>query len=181
MLNEKKWYILKSAGGYENRVHKLLCERLTINKLEHLVEEIFIPSETVTFKRQGKESQKTITYFPGYIIIKMDLTDELWHLIKQVPKISGFVGGLQKDPIPISEKELQAIKDKIESGMKQSELDSTFSIGQNVGITEGPFAEFNGTVQSVNYDLSKLTVVVSIFGRTTPIELDFDKVRLNET
>jgi len=176
----KKWYILKAAGGYEKKVAIWLRERLAKNNLEHLVEEVFIPAEEVTIKKHGKETKKTITYYPGYVIIKMELTDQLWHLLREVPKTSGFVGGTQQKPAPITEQELQGIKGQISSGMKQAELNSTFQAGQSVRIIEGPFAEFNGEIDSVDMERSKLTVKVSIFGRATPIELDFDKVKTNE-
>jgi len=176
---QKKWYILKAAGGFERKVTIWLKERLRHNNMEHLVEEVFIPAEEVIIKKHGKESKKTITYYPGYVIIKMDLTNELWHLLREVPKVSGFVGGTPQKPLPITEQELQEIKSQISSGMKQAELNSTFQIGQSVRIIEGPFAEFNGEIDMVDLDRNKLSVKVSIFGRATPIELDFDKVKTN--
>ncbi|MDH5560883.1 MAG: transcription termination/antitermination protein NusG [Deltaproteobacteria bacterium] len=175
---EKKWYILQAYATHEEKVKKLILEQLKINKMEDLVEEIFIPSEEVTTKKNGKEKTTKVTYFPGYILIKMQLNDDLWHLLKNVPKVSGFVGGDQKKPIPLSQKELDDINKQIQSGIKQAEIDSTYSIGQTVVVIEGPFAEFNGVIDEVDAEHSKLTVLVSIFGRATPLELGFDKVRL---
>ena len=177
-LSPYKWYILQAYAGYEEKVKLLLNEQLRIKKLEELVQEIFIPSEEVTTKKGDKVRVSKVTYFPGYILIKMNLTRELWHVIKDVPKVSGFVGGNQNDPQPVSESELASIRGQIESGIKQQEIDSTFTIGQTVAVIDGPFAEFNGVIDEVDKEHSKLTVLVSIFGRSTPLELSFDKVRL---
>ncbi|MGK0288687.1 MAG: transcriptional antiterminator NusG [bacterium] len=174
-----RWYILQAYAGHETKVQKLIEEQLRLNHCEDLIEEIFIPSETVTRRRGGKEKIAQVTYFPGYILIKMRLTPELWHVLKGVPKVSGFVGGTQKDPIPISEEELNKIRQQIEKGTKQMELDSTFQVGQGVSVVEGPFADFNGVIDEVDAERNKVTVLVSIFGRATPLELDFDKVKIN--
>lgn len=178
MSNEPKWYILQAYAGFEEKVKSLIEEQLRVKKMTELVEEIFIPSEEVTTKKKGKTRKSQVTYFPGYILIKMDLTDDLWHVLKGIPKVSGFVGGDQKSPLPVPEQELADIRQQIKSGIKQAEIDATFSIGQNVVVIEGPFAEFNGVIDAVDREHNKLTVLVSIFGRATPLELDFDKVRL---
>ena len=176
--SEYKWYILQAYAGYEQKVKSMIEEQLRIKKMGDLIEEIFIPSEEVTTKKSGKTRVSKVTYFPGYILIKMNLTDDLWHLLRDIPRISGFVGGDQKNPLPVPEKELADIRSQIESGIKQAEIDSTFSVGQTVIVIEGPFAEFNGVIDRVDQEHNKLTVLVSIFGRATPLELDFDKVRL---
>ncbi|KAK3603979.1 hypothetical protein CHS0354_026774 [Potamilus streckersoni] len=173
---EKSWYILKATAGSEKKVAAMLMQRIKYHNLEHCVEEVFIPAEEVVVKKQGKQSKRTITYYPGYIIIKIQMTDDVWHIIKETPKISGFVGGTQKEPQKISPSELQAIKEQINQGVKQAELNSTYQLGQSVRIIEGPFADFNGNVDAVDTERNKLTVKVSIFGRATPIELDFDKI-----
>lgn len=178
MPTEFKWYILQAYAGYEEKVKSLIEEQLRVKKMTELVEEIFIPSEEVTTKKKGKTRKSQVTYFPGYILIKMQLTDDLWHVLKGIPKVSGFVGGDQKNPLPVPEKELAGIREQIESGIKQAEIDATFSAGQTVVVIEGPFAEFNGVIDAVDREHNKLTVLVSIFGRATPLELDFDKVRL---
>ena len=175
---EFKWYILQAYATHEEKVKRLIQEQLLIKKMGHFVEEIFIPSEEVTTKNKGKTKVSMVTYFPGYILIKMQLTDDLWHLLKDVPKVSGFVGGTQKNPLPLPESELDGIYNQIKSGIKQKEVDSTYSVGQTVIVVEGPFAEFNGVIDVVDGEHSKLTVLVSIFGRATPLELGFDKVRL---
>ncbi|MBU2514839.1 transcription termination/antitermination protein NusG [bacterium] len=175
---EYKWYILQAYAGYEQKVKSLIEEQLRLKKLEELVDEIFIPSEEVTTKKRGKTRKSNVTYFPGYILLRMHLTDELWHVLRDIPRVSGFVGSDQKNPQPVPESELTDIRQQIESGIKQKEIDSTFSIGQTVIVIEGPFAEFNGVIDAVDREHNKLTVLVSIFGRATPLELDFDKVRL---
>lgn len=175
-----KWYILQAYAGYENKVEKVILEQGKVKKLNHLIEEIFIPSEEVTTRKGGKKRTAMVTYFPGYILIKMCLTPDIWHLLKDIPRVSGFVGGTQKEPMPISEHELADIRQQIHSGIRQAEIDSTYQIGQSVVVIEGPFADFNGTIENVDVDRSKLTVLVSIFGRATPLELEFDKVRPNE-
>ncbi|OGH02133.1 MAG: transcription termination/antitermination factor NusG [Candidatus Lambdaproteobacteria bacterium RIFOXYD1_FULL_56_27] len=173
-----KWYIIQAYAGYEEKVKLLLNEQLKINKMEELVQEIFIPSEEVTTKKGEKVRKTKVTYFPGYILIKMNLTQDLWHIIRNVPKVSGFVGGEQTNPKSVSEKELESIRGQISSGLKQQEIDSTFTIGQTVAVIDGPFAEFNGVIDQVDKEHNKLTVLVSIFGRSTPLELSFEKVRL---
>lgn len=178
--NEFQWYILQAYAGYEEKVRVLIEEQLKIQGLKALVNEIFIPSEEVTTKKGDKVKKTQVTYFPGYILIKMNLTDQLWHLLKEIPKVSGFVGGNQTNPQPVSETELLDIRGQIESGVKQAEIDSTFNVGQSVVVIDGPFAEFNGVIDEVDKEHNKLTVLVSIFGRSTPLELSFDKVRLVE-
>ncbi len=176
--SEYKWYILQAYAGFEQKVKSMIEEQLRLKNKTELVEEIFIPSEEVTTKKRGKARTSQVTYFPGYILVKMILTDDLWHLLRGIPRVSGFVGSDQKNPQPIPEKELTDIRAQIESGIKQKEIDSTFAVGQTVTVIEGPFAEFNGVIDAVDREHNKLTVLVSIFGRATPLELDFDKVRL---
>ena len=164
----------------KNKVKQLIEGRLKTTKMSELVEEIFIPSEEVTTKKSGKTHINNVTYFPGYILIKMKLTNDLWHVLRAVPKVSGFIGGDQSNPLPVPDQELADIRSQIQNGIKQAEIDSTFSAGQKVVIIEGPFARFNGVIDAVDQENSKLTVLVSIFGRSTPLELEFDKVRLSE-
>lgn len=178
MSDEYKWYILQAYAGFEQKVKVLIEKQLKVRKMESLIEEIFIPSEEVTTKKKGKSRTTHVTYFPGYILIKMNLTDDLWHLLCDIPRVSGFVGGDQKSPLPVPESELKDIREQIQSGVKQAEIDATFSAGQSVVVIEGPFAEFNGVIDTVDREHNKLIVLVSIFGRATPLELDFDKVRL---
>lgn len=175
-----KWYILQSQSGSEKKVLKLIDERLRLSGKSSEVEEFFVPSEEVKRKRNGKEVITNVTYFPGYILVKMRMSADMWHLFKSIPKVSGFVGGTAKEPKAVSQKELEEIQGNIKAGTKQKEVDSTFQIGQRVTVIEGPFAEFNGTLETVDAERNKLTVLVNIFGRSTPLELDFDKVRIND-
>lgn len=172
-----QWYILQAYAGYESRVEKTIREKLKIEKLEHLVDTIFIPSENVTKTKGGKKRTINQKYFPGYILIKVNLKPELWHLLMNVPRVSGFVGGTQKDPLPLDEKELDAIYSQINSGTQQAAMQEEYEIGQKVIITEGPFTNFNGGIDEINKEKRKLKVLVSIFGRPTPVEVDFDKVK----
>ncbi len=172
-----KWYILQAYAQYETRVEKTIREKLRIEKLEHLVEQIFIPAEDVKKTKGGKTRTVNQKYFPGYILIKADLTPELWHLLMNTPRVSGFVGGTQKEPLPLDEKELEEICSQIDSGAQQAVLEEEYIIGQKVMITEGPFSNFNGVIDEINREKKKLKVLVSIFGRPTPVEVEFDKVK----
>lgn len=178
---QPQWYILRSYIKNVKTIKDLIEKRLRLEQMEGLVKEIFIPSEEVAFKVKGKETKNTVTYFPGYILIKMCLTDKLWHLLNSLPNISSFVGhGDNNTPSIVSEKEIELIRKQIDEGVKQAQFDSTYKIGQSVSIVEGPFKEFNGVIEHINHEKSKLTILVNIFGRSTPLELAFDKVKPNE-
>jgi len=172
-----KWYILQAYAQYEKRVEKTIQEKLRIENLGHLVETIFIPSEDVVKTKGGKQRTVNQKYFPGYILIKAKLTPELWHLLMNTPRVSGFVGGTQKEPLPLDEKELERIVQQIDSGVQQAVLEEEYMLGQKVMIAEGPFNNFNGTIDEINREKRKLKVLVSIFGRPTPVEIEFDKVK----
>ena len=172
-----KWYILQAYAQYETRVEKTIREKLRIEKLEHLVQQIFIPSENVIKTKGGKHQTVNQKYFPGYILIQAKLTPELWHLLMNTPRISGFVGGSQKTPLPLDENELEKIVQQIDSGAQQAVLEEEYIVGQKVMISEGPFSNFNGIIDEINREKRKLKVLVSIFGRPTPVEIEFDKVK----
>ena len=174
---EFKWYILQAYAGYESRVEKMVREQLRLKKLEDLVGDIFIPSEDVVKTKGGKKRTVNQKYFPGYILIKMNLTNDLWHLLMGVNRVSGFVGGTPRNPLPLNEKELEAIYSQIDKGAQQAAIQEEYEIGQKVTITEGPFSNFSGTIDEINREKSKLKVLVSIFGRPTPVEVEFDKVK----
>lgn len=173
------WYTLQVYAGQEEKVKKLIQEQLLLKKMVEFVDEIFIPSEKVTTKKEGKEKSREIKYYPGYMLIKMKLTDDLWHLFNDIPKVSGFIGGKKKDPLPVSESEVEAIRGRIKSGAKQAEINASFTKGETVLVIEGPFADFNAIIDSVDTETNKLTVLVNLFDRSIPLELDFDKVRKN--
>ena len=172
-----KWYILQAYSGYEGRVEQTIREKLRIRGLEHLVDEIFIPSEDIIRTKEGKKRKVNQKYFPGYVLIHMELTSELWHLLMDVNRVSGFIGGTQKKPLPLDEKELEEIRSQVNEGFQQKATEDEYSVGQKVTITEGSFGNFSGTIDEVNLERRKLKVLVSIFGRPTPVEVEFENVK----
>lgn len=172
-----KWYILQAYAGYETRVEKTINEKLRIKGLEDFVDEIFIPSEDIVRTKDGKKRKVNQKYFPGYILISMELTPDLWHLLMGVDRVSGFIGGTQRDPLPLDERELVEIREKINEGFQQQASEDEFIIGQKVTITEGSFSNFSGSIDEINTERRKLKVLVSIFGRPTPVEIEFEKVK----
>jgi len=172
-----KWYILQAYSGYEGRVEKTIYEKLKITGLENLVNEIFIPSEDVVHTKDGKKRKINQKYFPGYVLINMELTSELWHLLMDVNRVSGFIGGTQKKPLPLDDKELEEIRSQVNEGIQQKATEEEFTLGQKVTITEGSFGNFSGIIDDINLERRKLKVLVSIFGRPTPVEVEFEKVK----
>jgi transcriptional antiterminator NusG len=172
-----KWYILQAYSGYEGRVEQTIQEKLKIEGLEHLVDEIFIPSEDVIRTKDGKKRKVNQKYFPGYVLVHMELTPALWHLLMDVNRVSGFIGGTQKNPLPLDERELEAIRSQVNERFQQKATEEEFSLGQKVTITEGSFGNFSGTIDEINLERRKLKVLVSIFGRPTPVEVEFEKVK----
>ncbi len=171
------WYILQTYSGFENRVKKTIHEKLKVENLAHLVEEIFVPGEDVTRVKAGRKRTTHMIYFPGYVLIKMVLSDELWHLLMDIPRVSGFVGSNRNEPTPLREEELSHIRSQMSEGFRQASMKDEFEIGQEVVVIDGPFANFSGKIDEVNADKNKLRVLISILGRSTPVELEFDKVK----
>jgi len=172
-----KWYILQAYSGYEGRVEQTIREKLRIKGIEHLVDEIFIPSEDITRTKEGKKRKVNQKYFPGYVLIHMDLTPELWHLLMDINRVSGFIGGTPQKPLPLDEKELEEIRSQVNEGFQQKATEDEYSVGQKVTIIEGSFGNFSGTIDEVNLERRKLKVLVSIFGRPTPVEVEFENVK----
>jgi len=172
-----KWYILQAYSGYEGRVEQTIREKLRIKGIEHLVDEIFIPSEDIIRTKEGKKRKVNQKYFPGYVLIHMELTPELWHLLMDVNRVSGFIGGTPQKPLPLDEKELEEIRSQVNEGFQQKATEDEYSVGQKVTITEGSFGNFSGTIDEVNLERRKLKVLVSIFGRPTPVEVEFENVK----
>ena len=172
-----KWYILQTYSGFEHRVEKTVQEKLRVEKREDLVEEIFVPGEDVERVKNGKKRKTHVIYYPGYVLIKMKLTDDLWHLLMNIPRVSGFVGGTNREPRPLPEEELGAIRSQMNQGIRQAVMKDEFEVGQQVIVIDGPFANFSGKVDEVYAEKNKLRVMISILGRSTPVELDFDKVK----
>lgn len=175
---EHKWYVVHTYSGYENRVEQALAERIKQNNADELFSEILVPRENdADVAREGRRGPAR-KFFPGYIFVKMALTTETWHIVNDTPRVSGFVGG-GKDPgsvRPVPEHEVKRITNQIEEGTARPAPKQRFEEGETVRVTDGPFANFNGTVDEVNADKAKLRVLVSIFGRATPVELDFSQV-----
>ena len=172
-----KWYILQAYAGYEGRVEQTINEKLKIEGLEHLVDEIFIPSEDIVKTKDGQKRKINQKYFPGYVLVRMELKPEFWHLLMEINRVSGFIGGTQKNPLPLEDVELEKIRSQISEGSQQKATEEEFSIGEKVTITEGSFGNFSGTIDEINQERRKLKVLVSIFGRPTPVEVEFDKVK----
>ena len=171
----KNWYIVQSYSGFEKKVSSAIKEEAIKAKLEDEIEEVLVPTHEVTEVRRGKRVQRKKKYFPGYVLIKMDLDNQIYHLIKNIKKVSGFLG--QKgSPIPVSEKEIQKILGQIKDGVTDSKFFVSYSVGEKVQVIDGPFASFNGLVENVDEDKSRVKVSVMIFGRPTPLELEFNQI-----
>ncbi len=172
---EKKWYIVHTQSGSELKAKENLREIIKIKKVGEFFDEILIPSEEVEELIKGEKKKKSKKYFPGYILVKMELTNETWHVVKDTPKISGFVGNAQ-NPTPLGEDEVKKITNQISEGVLKIKPKEAFEKGENIRVIEGPFSNFNGIIEDVKPDKRKLKVLVSIFGRSTPVELDFTQV-----
>ncbi|AFK64576.1 MAG: transcription termination/antitermination protein NusG [Advenella sp.] len=172
----KRWYVVHVFSGMEKSVHKALLERIERAGLQTSFGRILVPSEEVIEMRGGQKAITERRIFPGYVLVEMDLTDETWHLVKNTNRVTGFLGGSGNRPAPISEKEVEKILSQIEEGVEKPRPKILFEVGEMLRVKEGPFADFNGNVEEVNYEKSKVRVNVTIFGRATPVELDFSQV-----
>ncbi|HEY3346898.1 MAG TPA: transcription termination/antitermination protein NusG [Nitrospirota bacterium] len=171
----KEWYVIHTYSGFEGKVKSSIEERSRTLGLQDKVTQILVPTEDVVELRNGKKRTSTRKFFPGYILVEMDLDDSTWHLVKDTPKVTGFVGDKQK-PSPISDEEVNLIRMQMFEGTTPMKREAAFSKGDSVRIVDGPFASFTGSVEDVNLEHGKLRVMVSIFGRATPVELDFLQV-----
>ncbi|HEX5846789.1 MAG: transcription termination/antitermination protein NusG [Rhodoplanes sp.] len=171
----KRWYIVHAYSNFENKVAESIREQAKQRHLEHLFEQILVPKEKVTEVRRGRKVDAERKFFPGYVLVKMDLTDEAYHLIKNTPKVTGFLGADNK-PMPISESEASRILHQVQEGIDRPKATVSFEIGEQVRVSDGPFASFNGVVEEVDDARSRVKVAVSIFGRATPVELEFTQV-----
>lgn len=172
----KKWYVVHVYSGMEKSVLRALTERIERAGLQESFGQILVPSEEVVEMKGGQKSISERRIFPGYVLVEMDLTDDSWHLVKNTPRVTGFLGGSGNRPTPISEAEVRKILSQMEEGVEKPRPKVLFEIGEMVRVKEGPFADFNGNVEEVNYEKSKVRVSVAIFGRSTPVELDFSQV-----
>ena len=171
-----RWYVIHAYSNYENQVKKALEERVRRAGLEQYFGKVLVPTEEVVEMRQGQQRKSERKFFPGYVLVQMELNDETWHLVKEVPRVLGFIGGTSDRPAPITEAEADAILNRVEAGVNKPRPKILFEVGEVVRVVEGPFKDFNGVVEEVNYEKSKLRVSVLIFGRSTPVELDFGQV-----
>ncbi len=172
----KKWYVVHAYSGYEKSVQRALKERIERAGMQDEFGQILIPVEEVIEMKSGQKSISERKFFPGYVLVEMEMSDESWHLVKNTDKVTGFVGGSAMRPTPISQKEVDNILQQIQEGIEKPKPKILFEMGEAVRVREGPFTDFHGNVEDVNYDKSKLRVSVSIFGRPTPVELDFNQV-----
>ena len=172
----KRWYVIHAYSGFEKSVQRALLERIERTGMQDKFGEILVPLEEVVEMKGGQKAISERKFFPGYVLAEMEMTDESWHLVKSTPKVTGFVGGSGNKPTPITEKEVAAIMRQIQEGVEKPKPKVLFEVGESVRVNEGPFNDFHGNVEEVNYDKNKLRVSVLIFGRATPVELDFSQV-----
>ena len=172
---EHKWYIVHAYSNFEKKVAEAIEQGAKDKGLSEYLEEVFVPTEEVTEIRRGRKINTERRFFPGYVLVKMVLTDQLYHLIKETPKVTGFLGSGSK-PLPVSQKEVDQIRGVMEDGAERPRPTVTYEIGENVRVTDGPFASFSGVVEDVDEEAARLKVAVSIFGRATPVELEFSQV-----
>jgi len=173
---DKKWFVVHAYSGFEKSVQRALLERINRAGMQDKFGQILVPVEEVIEMKSGQKSISERKFFPGYVLVEMEMTDETWHLVKNTAKVTGFIGGSAMKPTPITEKEVQNILHQIQEGVEKPKPKVLFETGEAVRVKEGPFTDFHGNVEDVNYDKSKIRVSVSIFGRPTPVELDFSQV-----
>ncbi len=172
----KRWYVVHAYSGYEKKVAAAIKERIELNSMQDAFGEVLVPTEEVVEMRGGQKRKSERKFFPGYVLVQMELTDESWHLVKETPRVMGFIGGKADEPAPITQKEADLILQRIDDAVEKPKPKTIFEPGEMVRVIDGPFNDFNGVVEEVNYDKSRLQVAVLIFGRSTPVELEFGQV-----
>ncbi|RUO41860.1 transcription termination/antitermination protein NusG [Pseudidiomarina aestuarii] len=176
MTAKKRWYVVQAFSGYEARVANSLREHIKMHGMEDKFGEVLVPTEEVVEMRAGQRRKSERKFFPGYVLVEMVMDEDSWHLVKSIPRVLGFIGGKQDRPTPITQKEADTILNRLQESVDKPRPKTMFEPGEMVRVNDGPFADFNGTVESVDYEKSRLTVSVSIFGRATPVELEFVQV-----
>lgn len=171
-----RWYVVHAYSNFENKVKQALEDRIKREGLEQYFGKILVPTEEIVEMRMGQQRKSERKFFPGYVLVQMELTNETWHLVKDVPKVLGFIGGTSDRPAPISEKEAMAILNRVEEGVNKPRPKILFEAGEVIRVVDGPFKDFNGVVEEVNYEKNKLKISVLIFGRSTSVELGFGQV-----
>ena len=175
-MSDKKWYVVQAFSGYEGRVKKTLVEHIKMHNMEEHFGDILVPTEEVVEMRSGQQRKSERKFFPGYVLVQMDMNEDSWHLVKSIPRVLGFIGGTSDRPAPITQKEANAILNRLEESHDKPKPKTMFEPGEVVRVTEGPFADFNGVVEVVDYEKNRLKVSVLIFGCSTPVELEFGQV-----
>ena len=170
------WYVVQAYSGYEQKVQRSLQERIERFGMQDSFGEILVPTEEVVEMREGKKRRSERKFFPGYVLVQMDMNDDSWHLVKDVPQVLGFIGGKSDKPAPISQKEADLILNRVQEGAEKPRPKVLYDVGQVVRVIDGPFNDFNGVIEEVNYDKNRVLVAVQIFGRSTPVELEFHQV-----
>jgi transcriptional antiterminator NusG len=171
-----RWYVMHVYSGFEKKAKQAILEKAEKLGLSDSFEDILVPTEEVVELKRGQKVSAERKFFPGYVLIKMEMTDQTWHLVRDTPKVTGFLGGSGTRPVPISEVEAQRIMSQVKEGIERPRPSITFEIGEQVRVSDGPFNSFNGTVEEVDEERSRLKVAVSIFGRSTPVELEYTQV-----
>ena len=172
----KRWYVVHAYSGMEKSVARALQERIDRAGMQDQFGKILVPTEEVVEMKNGQRTISERRFFPGYVLVEMEMNDDTWHLVKNTGKVTGFVGGSGNRPAPISEKEVAKIMSQMQEGVEKPKPKTLFEVGEMVRVREGPFTDFNGNVEEVNYEKSRLRVSVTIFGRATPVELEFGQV-----
>ncbi|MFK8010592.1 MAG: transcription termination/antitermination protein NusG [Marinicellaceae bacterium] len=172
----KQWFVVHAYSNFEHKVCKALQERIERLGMQEYFGELLVPTETVVEMRKGQKRQSERKFFPGYILVEMEMNDASWHLVKETPKVLGFIGGTKEKPAAITKREADIILQRVQDGENAPKPKILFDIGELVRVVDGPFADFNGEVEEINYEKSKIRVAVSIFGRSTPVELGFGQV-----
>lgn len=173
---KKRWYVVQVFSGFEGRVAQSLREYIKLKEVEDQFGEIMVPTEELLEMRSGQRRKSERKFFPGYVLVQMSMNETSWHLVRSVPRVMGFIGGTSDRPAPISDKEVNAIMARLQQIGDKPRPKTLFEPGESVRVNDGPFADFNGTVEKVDYEKNRLTVSVSIFGRATPVELDFSQI-----
>ncbi len=171
-----RWYVVQAFSGFEGRVAKSLKENIKMHAMEDQFGEILVPTEEIVEMRAGQKRKSERKFFPGYVLVQMIMNDASWHLVRNVPRVMGFIGGTSDRPAPITDKEADAILNRLQESVDKPKHKTLFEPGEVIRVSDGPFADFNGTVEEVDYDKSRMKVSVLIFGRATPVELDFSQV-----
>ncbi|MEH6359051.1 MAG: transcription termination/antitermination protein NusG [Pseudomonadales bacterium] len=172
----KRWYVVHAYSGYEKSVMRTLLERIKLHEMEDKFGDVLVPTEEVVEMRNGQKRKSERKFYPGYVLVNMEMDDASWHLVNSTPRVMGFIGGTADKPAAISEREADAILQRVEQGVEQPRPKTLFEPGEMVRVVDGPFADFSGVVEEVNYPKSRLQVAVTIFGRSTPVELGFDQI-----